>query len=490
MLTKYYYVHHESGVIWESLLPPEIELVDLVEPLDLADFDKLKDSGHFDVRYLSNVEQIFYRFIKDSESWDMFITGKAGTGKTYSLKELIQICELNHIRYQVCSHTHKACAVLRGYLPTAPICTLHSFLKKRPAINDAAEHVSHVSYNAQMGTPDQPTLLFIDELGVVGEKDLMDVRAIQDPAYEGAPYTKVVWLGDSKYQTLPVGDIRAVIPEKPYWIELLENKRSSTLQEPLDQLTSFIDGAKPEPLKTSEYFVRGIEDLAGAYLACNEPDKVILAYTNEQVQNLNFTIQGYDEPKPGDKMFSPTLHQEFTFVREVPSWQVQQVDQYGDSPLTLNSKYKTLEFMIEQDMCKFYDVTDEEGEEYTYAVIFGTYNYKRVKDEFKALAAQSNVSITKEFRVQNAATWAKSNPQHVLARKRALAWRKFLTIDSSIFCMDFNHAMTVHKSQGSSYQVVFLDTNNLGICADRDYINYLRLFYTGMSRSRKFVITN
>jgi hypothetical protein len=487
----YYYIHDESDVAWESLLPPEIECQDTVIEVDSARFKAALAMG-YTVTRLSDVLKMFAKFMADKDAWDMYITGMAGTGKTYSLKEIVEICAVLGITFHICTHTHQACSVLRGYLPNfaANISTTHSFLNKRPIIDEDADHVDKLNRNIKCGaTKFRPQLLFIDELGVVGEKDLMDLRVLQDPDYDGEVTTKIVWLGDPN-QTLPVKDIQAVIPEKPYWVKLIEIKRNSTLHEPLKQLVSFIEGKKPEPLITNEYFVRGKKDLVQEYLDCSHQDKIMLAFTNEQVQNLNFQIAGRELPEPGDILYSGTVNKTFLFLNEISPIDIVTVDRYYDSPLTFGSKYKTLEFLLQTNLCRFFKVTDEEGEVKIFPVIFGTYNFKRLKEELGRQATNANNEIIKEYKVQNPAQWAKINWNTPLARKRALAWRTFLTLDDTILCMDFNYARTVHKAQGSSYQYVFLDTDNLAIARDSSYENYLRLLYTGISRSREYVITN
>lgn len=490
MLQLYYYRHDESGSCWESIITPDVECQEpLVEQTTKETCIELARQ-EWDYTPLSEVLKMFVLFYNDPEAWDMYITGMAGTGKTYSLKEIVEICELLQIHYHICTHTHQACNVLRGYMPKASISTTHAFLKKRPAINQDATHVDHLTYNVkQEATAFVPAILFIDELGTVGEKDLMDLRVLQDPAYEGAPTTKIVWLGDLN-QTLPVKDVQAVSPEKPYWVKLKEIKRNSTLHDVLNQLVSFIEGKPAEPLKTSDYFVRGCPDLVKAYQDCAEEDKIILAYTNEQVQNLNFEIADREEPIAGDILYSATVNKTFKFIEKIEPQDIKFVDRYFDSPLTFNSKYRTLEFIIDTRLCTFYRVIDEEGETKIFPVIFGTYNHKRTKENAGAEATAMNSKICSEHKTQNAAQWAKSNWNTPLARKRSEAWRKFLTIDEVVLHMDFNHARTVHKAQGSSYTTVFLDTDNIALARDANYNNYLRLMYTGISRSRSLVITN
>ena len=57
-------------------------------------------------------------------------------------------------------------------------------------------------------------------------------------------------------------------------------------------------------------------------------------------------------------------------------------------------------------------------------------------------------------------------------------------------CLDFDHARTIHKSQGSTFDVVAIDMDDLYKCAQRDPKMYLRLLYVAVSRAAKKVITN
>ncbi|MGL5567505.1 MAG: ATP-binding domain-containing protein [Plesiomonas sp.] len=50
--------------------------------------------------------------------------------------------------------------------------------------------------------------------------------------------------------------------------------------------------------------------------------------------------------------------------------------------------------------------------------------------------------------------------------------------------------MTVHKSQGSTYDTVYVDTEDLYRCAAINIKQYLKLMYVALSRASNKVITN
>lgn len=443
----------------------------------------------------------FKKFMGDKDAWDMYVTGSAGTGKTTCMREVVQYLIDNDISYIVCAYTHKACDVLREKLPEdAAITTLHSFLKKRPTINQNATNKDRLTVNSQSGTPGKPAVLLIDEYSMVGEKDGVDIVALQDEEYEGAPVMKVYWSGD-KNQLDSVGDIPYVAPYGDYQVNLTKVWRQAgdnPLMDTIQALVGMIEGTTDlAPLEGHKTFVRGVnlvEELqklqedAAKYDVEDHLDYVLLAYTNQRVEELNALIQGYTEPKIDDRLFSPTTKQRYKFLGWVNT------PDYVDTPYNgdvhLGSKYQTLEYLIKTGNCRFAMLEDGDGAVLTAAVVFGHYQYKLKVDELKAAAAASNKEIERAYPKYKASAWAKSNAKTKLARARSKAWRDFLSFDECVMCIDFDHAMTVHKSQGSTYKYVYIDTEDLYKCARINPTQYLKLMYVGISRASEMVFTN
>lgn len=443
---------------------------------------------------MSEVLKMFKEFQGDPEAWDMYVTGRPGTGKTTELRHSVQYLMDTKAKYIVCAYTHKACNILRGKLPEgAEVATLHSFLKKRPTINQHATSRKTLELNKQMSTPDKVDYLIIDEYSMIGEKDGVDIRALQDPEYEGAPVLKVLWIGDPN-QLDSIGDAVFVYPEGKYQMTLTKIWRQgedNPLRVPLGELDAMISGAPMKPLTANDNFIRGkniVKMIADIRENGEELDYVCLAYTNKRVEQLNAEIEGVDEPYEGCMVHSPTTKQNYKFLE----WEI--IPSYIDTPfngdLHLNSKYETLEYLIKTGNCRFAQLEHEDGYIVVAAVIFGHYQYKLMADQLKNAAAKSNKVIEDANRGFKAAAWAKNNPKSKLARERAKAWRDFLSFDECVMCIDFPHAMTVHKSQGSTYDTVFIDTDDLYLCARTNVKGYLKLMNVAMSRASNRVITN
>lgn len=436
----------------------------------------------------------FKEFLDDEHGWDMYITGRAGTGKTTGLAKLIEHCQQYDLDYTVCAFTHKACGILRNSLPqNAKVRTLHSFLKKRPTINAEATNMKHVEQSRKHGATDKAAILFVDEYSMVGEKDLMDIREAQDEETK----LKVVWLGDP-HQLPPVGDAQSVKPYGKYQVTLTKVYRqaaSNPLMAPLNELVSFIEGNPATALTESESLIRK-QDIVEWYdndRMASDFDGIMLAYTNKRVQELNALAQGHDIPlpEPGDRIFNVSNRSYYTYRGPIPKAFVTQIERPFGEPMGLKTKFKTLEYLLDQGSYDWVEMVDEETEEvYTFCSVFGHYDYKVVKDSLTRQAAAANKAITDEYPDVKPAQWAKQNYEHPLAKARARAWREFLAFNECVVCLDFAHAMTVHKSQGSTYKTVYLDTEDLALAADIDYLQYLKLMYVAFSRASKYVVTN
>lgn len=435
--------------------------------------------------------EIFKDFLADEAAPNMYIEGEAGTGKTTQLIKQVEYMRNNDIPHVITAHTHKACGILRSKLPEGtPVRTFHSWLCKRPTINHDATSAKHIESSMKCGDSDELAVLCIDEFSMIGSQDVEDLLSEQYDK-EGNLRFKVLWLGDPN-QLPPVGDKMAVIPHGIYHVILKTQYRTlSPLYKTLQQLVECLEGrAKPAPLLPHSHLVRGV-DLESAYLS-DKRDKVLLAFTNERVEELNARMQGYDYPEDGDLMFSPTTKNKYNYVSDVVPFHLPQLDRPFGEPLDWNDKFKTLDYLISLSNelpIKFMSVYNHElDEEQNVAVVFGHYQFKLMMQELKQEAAEANEEIESRFDCK-AATWCKQNQGHMLERRRAKAWRRFLTVNQNVICMDFAHAMTVHKSQGSTYEHVYVDSDDM-MKAQRNMNLYLRLTYVAFSRASVKVITN
>lgn len=429
--------------------------------------------------------ETFKKFMADDSAFDMFIVGPAGTGKTTSLKELVQYCLEERITAISLAYTHKACTILRQKLPElADVRTLHKFLRKRPGINTNATKVKQIAITVQFGEPEVCRVIFVDEFSMVGESDATSIGELQDPEYTGICRTKVVYIGDVN-QLPPVKGTFTLTPAGKYVHRLTKVHRQAEDNKLIDTLSSLndmINTGKTKKLAEHATFKRN-KDIVTEYLKsnANNDDKILLAYTNKEVENLNkqvVSIIGDNKSR-----WVGQLRKVFTFKQNIDKDKIFYIDTVTE-PIPLDSKYKTLEFLLELDYLNFGLFEDEEGDSYVFAYVFGHYQYKLKNEELSVQASNSNADIEDKYK-EKASTWAYNNPHEPETRHRARCWREFLSFSECVMLVDHPYALTVHKSQGSTYRDVFISNSDLRL--NPNAIDYLKLLYVGISRASQIV---
>ena len=68
------------------------------------------------------------------------------------------------------------------------------------------------------------------------------------------------------------------------------------------------------------------------------------------------------------------------------------------------------------------------------------------------------------------------------------AYKVFKCVHDYVSVIDFNHCLTIHKSQGSEYNYVYIDTKDLTKCLDMN--ERMKLLYVAISRSKNKVFVN
>src|SRR5690606_2438941 len=179
------------------------------------------------------------------------------------------------------------------------------------------------------------------------------------------------------------------------------------------------NGTTPEPLVTSNKFQRG-QDIIELFKHDSNADKVLLAYTNERVEQLNASIAGRDAPEHGDTLFCPQDRVKYTMLDTNTS--VPFIVRPLAGILEYNTKYRTLEHLRNMPGISYGFLSSEEGDDVILAYVFGHYQYKRMHDDLMQKAVASNAAIETKFK-EKAAAWASRNHDSALAKQRAKAWR-------------------------------------------------------------------
>jgi len=397
---------------------------------------------------------------------EAFITGPAGSGKTTALHAVVTELNTLDVNYLVTAYTHKAKDVLISKLPEGtPVTTLHSWLKKRPGINSKAKHVKHLMTNHQQGKPEHLQLLIVDEFSFINEEDYYSIGELQDELEleeQNLKPIKVLYVGDLN-QLSPVKGWSAITPIGPYWEQLtVVHRNNLELMKPLNKLVKMIEGkAKVEYLKANRNFIRQT-NINTEYLHCETADKIMLAYTNKAVEEHNAFIQGRRFPVKGDIVYLPTLKCDKVFDSVLTKLPLDAKVLTPNGLITKDTKYNPLKTLSSLSYVKFFLFEDDS----IVPGIFGSYQNKIIRDKLGAnLIAKNRAEqdSSKEF-------------------------KEYKCINDFTSIIDFNHCMTIHKSQGSEFSTVFIDSADLATC--RDIHEQMRLLYVSISRAKDCVYMN
>lgn len=399
-----------------------------------------------------------FLFSKDSE---LIISGPGGVGKTFLMGHLID---------QVMPHYHESCHLLgidpiyQGVMMTAttnkaaevlgqatrrPTSTVHSFLNL--LLRDDFETGISKLVKSKNWTVHRGQILFIDECSMIDGGLLQMIR-------EGTHQCKIVYVGDH-CQLAPIQETISPIykasPPMPFY-ELLEpvrNANQPALLAVCTQLRETVETGKFRPIKT----VPGVIDLLDgpsmekeiqAHFKDPTNHDRILAYTNNQVIAYNDYIRIFRG-----------LPSTFTVGEHVVSNTAIQMGRLG-------MIHVEDEFRIDRvtQPCK---VLLDEGVEFEviYCTLSGShYTFEQVpvpvdRDHFNKLV--------KYYQKQK-------------------SWRMFYQLKNNYPDLRPRDAATVHKAQGSTYETVFVDLDDLSTCHNPNMA--ARLLYVAFTRAKQRVV--
>lgn len=402
-------------------------------------------------------------FLLQDEELEAFMTGPAGSGKTTELGDIISYLNSVGVTYLVVAYTHQAKDVLVSKLPEGtPVKTLHSWLKKRPGINEHAKHTKAIMISRQFGKPMPLQLLIVDEFSFVGEKDYFDIGALQDEIElpKGVKPLKVFYVGDLN-QLSPIDGPPAVMPGGNFWLKLTKiHRTTNTLSKPLSELVEMIEGDREMAyLEPTEHFNRKV-DIDKLYMDIDSGDKIMLAFTNEATQHHNALIQGHDEPLQNDVIYLSNMkkHKVLDTV----------MDHYEGEMMTINgkidedTKYNPVKYLNQLPYVKYFKFSDGT----VVPGIFGSNTGKQITKKLGKKLVASNRKGSQDKKV----------------------FREYKTVNDYVEIMDFFHCLTIHKSQGTEFSHVFLDSEDLKKCFIP--LERLKLMYVALSRAKESVFCN
>lgn len=415
-----------------------------------------------------------------SEGNRLLIKGSAGVGKTFMVNMLIKELARRYAplenQYVYCSApTNKAVAVLRDkveQLENLSFITTHAALKLKRQIDYKTGDISFKpDFDEKYPPLKGVKVLVIDETSMINS-ELLDY--IEEHATRNN--TKVVFIGDDK-QLNPVGETVSPVFVKGYpEVELTEIVRQKggnpiiDLSRNLRHVSSKVDNRTDiGGYIYSQDKERVIETLA----AVNGTDDLkYLAYTNREVDTINKLVREriYGSPKK--------IEEGETLVFNAPFG-----DKYftNEEVLVKRSAIQEKEFLYmverlfgsaddvyEKVTLKYYSIN------YTTNVIPGT-NEEVIIDDIIVIHEDSEEdykAVVKQMKD--------------LAKAGIIAWVEYYGFIEQFADMKYNHAITVHKSQGSTYKKAIVNVRNINI--NQIPVEKQRLLYTAVTRASELLI--
>ena len=402
-----------------------------------------------------------------------YITGYAGTGKsTALLKQLTTIAGKDKDDTIVLCPTHKAAHRLLPKIPFGiEIKTIHSLLGWIPAINENAEKIEHIDIVAKTDRKiEEYNTFIIDEGGMMSEEMFMELVAkIEDARNFDTDGIKIYVYLDP-YQLLPVKG-RQIQLDEEFTTKLTTQHRAESpdVVALFTKFVEFLEGTNTKDLKIDfSENVKKVSTTEAVQLFDITKDR-LLAYTNEVVGWYNKEISVYNGiqsfvgqhvqlgSNPDLVYVEDMIDKSDVVLSDVITW-------YLDNNMLLqnsniSAKYMELEFssLLKLDGIEFAKVAIN-GTTKIVPVVLGIYNAYSLTKQIKAAAIKD-----------------KKNYKFIYALNKA-------------YTMDYKFASTVHKAQGSEFDAVFVDVNDIKKSILPNYYDtYARLMYVALSRAKKKV---
>lgn len=402
-----------------------------------------------------------------------YITGYAGTGKsTALLKQLTTIAGKDKDDTIVLCPTHKAAHRLLPKIPFGiEIKTIHSLLGWIPAINENAEKIEHIDIVAKTDRKiEEYNTFIIDEGGMMSEEMFMELVAKIEDARNFDTEGIKIYVYLDPYQLLPVKGRQIQLDEEcTTKLTTQHRAESPDVVALFTKFVEFLEGTNTKDLKIDfSDNVKKVSTTEAVQLFDITKDR-LLAYTNEIVGWYNKEISVYNGiqsfvgqhvqlgSNPDLVYVEDMIDKSDVILSDVITW-------YLDNNMLLqnsniSAKYMELEFssLLKLDGIEFAKVAIN-GTTKIVPVVLGIYNAYSLTKQIKAAAIKD-----------------KKNYKFIYALNKA-------------YTMDYKFASTVHKAQGSEFDAVFVDVNDIKKSILPNYYDtYARLMYVALSRAKKRV---
>ena len=406
-----------------------------------------------------NAADEFFRFMIHPTQKEMAISGRAGTGKTFLLQHLFKrvlpdyrdSCKILNIPqiikdFTFTATTNRAADVLSGSMDF-PAMTIHSFMNLK-VYDDFKTGRQKLSKTDRFKVHTN-MLIFIDEASMVDRK-------LYKIIHEGTDKTcKIVYVGDH-CQLAPVGEeVSQVFDPSIPRVELTQQMRNSgqpALMDLCEQLRETVETGVFKPIKLVPGVIDQLDDTTmqqhvDTVFGHEDPDSRILAYTNNQVLAYN------------------------AYIRKIRGYG----DRFGSGEAVVNNSGCKIGSNVLSAEREF--TVEPLGVDATLTMGDGTeIDYHNIE-----LHDPKNGNVIPCRQPNKPSLFREIQKQYA----RNKDWFSFYQLKNSFPDLRSRDSSTVYKAQGSTYESVYADMQNIGTCTNP--VQASRMLYVALSRAREHV---
>lgn len=432
------------------------------------------------------------------------IEGKAGTGKTTIAKEILK--EFEDEQIYVAAVSHKAKGVIKNSFGDdtrgKKFFSIASLLGMK-GINDNDTQTTKFQVGLKVPLLDNPpSLLVIDEASMITEdvlKKIIDINSSLSRPFQ------MLFLGD-------IGQIQPIRDDQSEFYrthkDLLNKKSDIFNSKHKSKLITRVRQGEANPiLPYADYFWENSQKEnpelnPTQHIVRNNQitDKGSLLFSNSEGEVLNSVINAVKNAVEKGltnhvKIVTYHVNEKTELNQKIHEALFGKDSDYskGDM-LILNSPYDlpdvnaTMENSSEIQIKSIQDTdVDEFGVHTLYLETNGT-AYTRTGNEQKdcviQVVSRNDIGLYNQ-KLQELASYAKRQTNKVLKRQ---AWRDFWEYKGRYADVDFGYAITAHKSQGSTYDIVVVDEKDIMGTTATSNQEKSELIYTALTRPRKTAI--
>lgn len=432
------------------------------------------------------------------------IEGKAGTGKTTIAKEILK--EFEDEQIYVAAVSHKAKGVIKSSFGDdtrgKKFFSIAGLLGMK-GINDNDTQTTKFQVGLKVPLLDNPpALLVIDEASMITEdvlKKIIDINSSLSRPFQ------MLFLGD-------IGQIQPIRDEQSEFYrthkDLLNKKSDIFNSKHKSKLITRVRQGEANPiLPYADYFWENSQKENSElnptqHIVRNNQitDKGSLLFSNSESEVLNSVIKAVKNAVEKGltnhvKIVTYHVNEKTELNQKIHEALFGKDSDYskGDM-LILNSPYDlpdvnaTMENSSEIQIKSIQDEdTDEFGVHTLYLETNGT-AYTRTGNEQKdcviQVVSRNDIGLYNQ-KLQELASYAKRQTNRALKKQ---AWSDFWEYKGRYADVDFGYAITAHKSQGSTYDIVVVDEKDIMGTTATSNQEKSELIYTALTRPRKTAI--